>query len=589
VKKLASILAGLALSACALAELTKYKDWDKSPDAYFLTPPERAAWKNVATDEDAEKFIALYWAKRDPSPGTPQNEFRDEVGRKIAAADQQFKMSRYKRGADSIRGRLLIVLGTPSRAAQQPMGPTDAPAPQAEGGFQPGPAGSDTGAADESQMISLWTYDKEKLAPYGLGALQARVVIDQRRGLDSLQNSGEVEKAIAAVAEKSILNPNATVVAGAAGAAPASAAAAPAAPPAAGAPAAAAGGAKPPAGAPAAPAPGGAAAAGASAAPAGAAASAAAPPPAPVAALPAAAKSALAAVDPKASSEAAFWSGLFRTGSGDSFLALQFYLPADKPALASPTLQFGGVVTNDAGQEVGSYWEAATFADVAEGTRKDRVFDKSIVLPPGKYKGSFGLFTAEGQPPVAASTVSFQLPEKSTEFEVSPLLLSNGIIPLTKRPGPADPFVFGSDKPMKVEPKGDRHFSKGDSLWYFYAVANPVLPAPTGDAAAAKPRIMTRINVQLEGKDAFAPFTGPADLQEVSPGYFVTGSEIPLASFEPGYYSFLVKVRDLNSAAGTPANKGIDRQQDFVVLMPDGSMPVKKAAAPAPPKRKPGA
>ncbi|HEY4229615.1 MAG TPA: hypothetical protein VGO79_05560, partial [Thermoanaerobaculia bacterium] len=198
-------------------------------------------------------------------------------------------------------------------------------------------------------------------------------------------------------------------------------------------------------------------------------------------------------------------------------------------------------------------------------------------------------FASEGQPPVAASTVSFQLPEKSTDFEVSPLLLSNGIIPLTKRPGPTDPFVFGSDKPMRVEPKGDRHFSKGDSLWYFYAVANPKMPEATGDAAAAKPRIMTRINVQLEGKDAFAPFTGPADLQEVAPGYYVTGSEIPLASFEPGYYSFLVKVRDLNSAAGTPANKGIDRQQDFVVLMPDGSMPpAKKPAAPAaPPKKKP--
>ena len=573
-KKLASILAGLAISASALAQLTQYKDWDKSPDAYLLTPTERTEWKSVGSDADAEKFVATYWARRE---GGPLN--RLEVQRRIAAADQQFKMSRYKRGADSVRGRLLVVLGPPSRAAQQPLGPTDAPAPQQEGGFQPGPAGSDTGGAgDESQVISIWTYDKDKLAPFGLSTLQARVVLDQRRGMDSLQNSGEVEKAIGAVAQKSIVNPNATATALPPGAgAPPAAAAGAAAAPAAG--SAASGAAKPPAGAPAAP-----AAPGAAAAPAaGAAAAAAAPPAAPVAALPAAAKTALASVDAKAASDAAFWSGLFRSGSGDSFLALQFYLPADKPSLAAPTLHFGGVVTDDAGKEVGTYWEEATFAEVAEGTRKDRVVDKSIALPPGKYKGSFGLFAAEGQPPVAASTVSFQLPEKSTDFEVSPLLLSNGIIPLTKRPGPTDPFVFGSDKPMKVEPKGDRHFSKGDSLWYFYAVANAKMPEATGDAAAAKPRIMTRINVQLEGKDAFAPFTGPADLQEVAPGYYVTGSEIPLASFEPGYYSFLVRVRDLNAAAGTPANKGIDRQQDFVVLMPDGSMPpAKKAAAPAP-------
>ena len=578
-KKLASILAGLAISAGALAQLNQYKDWDKSPDAYLLTTAERTEWKSVTSDADAEKFVATYWARRE---GGPLN--RLEVQRRIAAADQQFKMARYKRGADSVRGRLLVVLGPPSRAAQQAMGPTDAPAPQQEGGFQPGPAGSDTGAADEGQSMSVWTYDKDKLSAFGLSTLQARVVLDQRRGMDSLQNSGEIEKAIAAVAQKSIVNPNATASSAPAGAgapaatAPGAAAGAAAAAPAAG---AAPGAAKPPSGAPAAPAPPGAAAA-APAAGAATSAAAAAPPAAPVAALPAAAKTALASVDAKAASDAAFWSGLFRSGSGDSFLALQFYLPADKPALAAPTLHFGGVVTDDSGKEVGTYWEDATFAEVAEGTRKDRVVDKSIALPPGKYKGSFGLFASEGQPPVAASTVSFQLPEKSTDFEVSPLLLSNGIIPLTKRPGPTDPFVFGSDKPMKVEPKGDRHFSKSDSLWYFYAVANPKMPEATGDAAAAKPRIMTRINVQLEGKDAFAPFTGPADLQEVAPGYFVTGSEIPLASFEPGYYSFLVKVRDLNAAAGTPANKGIDRQQDFVVLMPDGSMPAKKAAAPAP-------
>jgi hypothetical protein len=39
-------------------------------------------------------------------------------------------------------------------------------------------------------------------------------------------------------------------------------------------------------------------------------------------------------------------------------------------------------------------------------------------------------------------------------------------------------------------------------------------------------------------------------------------------------------VRDLNAARGSAANKGVDRKQDFVVLMPDGSLPPKKAAAP---------
>ena len=88
---------------------------------------------------------------------------------------------------------------------------------------------------------------------------------------------------------------------------------------------------------------------------------------------------------------------------------------------------------------------------------------------------------------------------------------------------------------------------------------------------------MTRINVQRDGQDAFAPFTGPAELVQTSPGVYSTGNEIPLASFEPGYYTFLINVRDLNAAKGTAANKGIDRREDFVVLMPDGSMPPKAA------------
>jgi len=64
VKKILLTLAGLAVAFSAMASLSKYKDWDKGPEAYFLTSAERADWKNVQTDEDAEKFIAVYYAKR---------------------------------------------------------------------------------------------------------------------------------------------------------------------------------------------------------------------------------------------------------------------------------------------------------------------------------------------------------------------------------------------------------------------------------------------------------------------------------------------------------------------------------------------
>jgi len=569
VKKLLFVLAGIVLAASALAEFTKNKDWDKSPEAYFLTPAERAEWKAIASDEDADKFIALYYARRGGEP------FKQEISRRIAAADQQFKLQRYKRGADSVRGHLLVVLGTPSRVSQSRA--QEGAVDDSAGVTAPG-IDTRAGASAATAISYTWTYAVDKFpAGSGIPELRASITVDPAQGRDTLGNTREVEKAMATIAEKSIVNPNATLTLAGAGAAAGAGKVAPAAP--------------------------------AAATGAGAAAAAPAAPAVPTMPLPAAVKSALESVAGKSTGEAGFWSGGFRSAAGDSFLAIQFYLAANKPAFATPApLKFGGIVTDESGKEVDSFWEDAVFSEVAEGTRKDRVFDRSVTLQPGSYKGVFGLFPAQGEPPVASASVNFKLDPRSTDFGVSPLILSNGLVPLTKRPGPVDPFVFGVEKPIKVEPKGDRTFSKTDSLWYFYGVENPGVPAPAPavDAAAApaatpaagaaaapaaeapKPRIMTRINVQRDGQDAFAPFTGPAELVQTSPGFFSTGSEIPLASFEPGYYAFMITVRDLNAARGSTANKGIERREDFVVLMPDGSMPPKAAAkppAPAKPKK----
>ncbi len=92
---------------------------------------------------------------------------------------------------------------------------------------------------------------------------------------------------------------------------------------------------------------------------------------------------------------------------------------------------------------------------------------------------------------------------------------------------------------------------------------------------------MTRIGVLRGGQPAFAPYTSPAELQPLGPNYYAAGSEIPLATFEPGYYTFVINVRDLNAAKGSATNKGVERKEDFIVLMPDGSMPPKTAAKPA--------
>jgi GWxTD domain-containing protein len=580
VKRALIAAVGLAFAAVSLAQLSKYKDWGKSAEAYFLTPAEKEAWSKVGTDEQAEKFIADYWARRDPNPATAANEFRDNVGRRIAAADEQFKM-RNKRGSETNRGRLLVTLGLPSRVSTER---AQDRAVDDSGGVTAPAIDTRAGSFDASPaVIMTWTYGKEKFDPaLGLNEVRVRISVDPQRGTDELMGAGPAEKAIAKIAEKSIVNPAGTAAAAPA-AAPATAAVAPAVPSAATGPATA----PPPPAAPASSAASAAAAAppAAPASPGGAAA----------AALPAAARSVLEALTPtpEKTGEGAFWAGDFRTITGDPFYALQFYVPNEK---ATQPLKFGGIVWNDAKQPVGSYWEDAALVDVKSGSRTDKAFDRSITLPAGSYRGSFGLFPAAGGPPVATSSAAFTVPAKSDQFGVSPLILSNALTPLTKRPGPTDPFVFGMEKPIKVEPKADRKFAKEDSLWYFYAVSNPT--APGGAAAAApapsttpgataavttepKPRIMTRISVLRDGKDAFQPLTSPAELQPLAPGYFASGSEIPLASFQPGYYTFGIQVRDLNAPKDSAALKGVERKEDFVVLNPDGSLPPRTAAKPA--------
>ncbi|MFY9550216.1 MAG: GWxTD domain-containing protein, partial [Thermoanaerobaculia bacterium] len=216
-KKILFALAGLAIAVSALAELTKYKDWDKSAEAYFLTPAERAEWKKVASDEEAEKFVALYYAKRGGEP------FKQEVARRIAAADQQFKSARYKRGSDSVRGRLLVTLGPPSRVSQQRQqeGAVD------DTGGVTAPAIDTRFLSDSSSAITYnWTWDKDRLPPAaGVSDVKASVTVDPRTGSEELRNGSQVEKVIATLAEKSIVNPNAT-----ASAAPATAPVAPSVP-----------------------------------------------------------------------------------------------------------------------------------------------------------------------------------------------------------------------------------------------------------------------------------------------------------------------------------------------------------------------
>jgi len=114
-----AVIVLLALGASAVAALSpKYADWPKGPEQWLMTRDDWRAWKNVKTDEEAEAFIALFWARRDPTPGTYLNEYRAEFEGRVEYADKNYKSERGKRGSLTEPGRVFVLLGSPKNAGR---------------------------------------------------------------------------------------------------------------------------------------------------------------------------------------------------------------------------------------------------------------------------------------------------------------------------------------------------------------------------------------------------------------------------------------------------------------------------------------
>lgn len=115
-----AIIVALLAATAAFAQVRplaqKYYDWYESPAKFLMTADENKQFHALTTDAEAERFIELFWAKRDPTPGTARNEFQEEFDRRVAAADKNFTDA-FGRGALSDRGKTLILLGPPYRVS----------------------------------------------------------------------------------------------------------------------------------------------------------------------------------------------------------------------------------------------------------------------------------------------------------------------------------------------------------------------------------------------------------------------------------------------------------------------------------------
>jgi GWxTD domain-containing protein len=478
-----AVLAMAFATSAATLLSPKYSEWGNGPVQHLMTKEEKKQWKAIQTDTDADAFVDLFWAKRDPTPDTPRNEFREAFDARVKFADDNFTNHR-TRGALTDRGKVLILLGGPEQASgsggatsTSSLGLTGKVVPEdSEGGISiPRPT------SNEARQV--WTYAHDKKPKYVKRPDFVLAFVEVGRDDWQLARTERVnpEAVLMEAVSGLIVSPNLTK-------APFSSTA-----------------------------------------------------PQRIHAkafrdlfLDTAYKEFKSANKPAVGPADLTW-GEFVSPTGEPFVSVQLYVPAGAEIKPGQKVTFFGVIENAAGEILEVHEDS--MAMNASGT--DAYVDKSFPIAPGSYTATFGL-AADGKVISARRTPLKIEAVDAASAGVSPLILSESVKPLDSAWGDMDPFTFGG---LKVVPKGDAQFTPKGDLWYFVEMRNPGV-TPEGapkvrvqvDIAGKTPKGPVMMNFPL-GDAETAKLKGTKDR-------YAVGLAIPLESFVPGDYTMKLKLID---------------------------------------------
>lgn len=97
-----------------------FRKWLAEDVKYIISNEERKAFVELNTDEERESFIENFWIRRDPTPDSMENEFREEHYRRIAYANERYASG--IPGWKSDRGRIYIAYGPADEVESHPSG-----------------------------------------------------------------------------------------------------------------------------------------------------------------------------------------------------------------------------------------------------------------------------------------------------------------------------------------------------------------------------------------------------------------------------------------------------------------------------------
>lgn len=478
-----------ASATSALAALSPAKaEWGKGPVQYFMTTEEKAAWAALQTDADADAFIELFWARRDPTPATRRNEFHEDFDARVKNADDQLTKGK-KRGSMTDPGRILILFGGPTKAVRTT--PTTNGQSNTRADMRNSEVGSAMSTATPVDMT--WTFEGDLAQKLFSSPHVEMKFHDQYNDGDFRLQMPPVDLTAAAkrIVNALITQPGLTKAPTfqATGAVPTSPAAAVVA------------GIK----------------------------------------TPALEAAIVEAKGGKGNNHGATLTyAELVSPAGEAFVPVIVYVPFSAGVAADAADTIFGAVEDASGTRVTTFEEPAKLT----ASRTDLFVDKTLTLPAGKYTAVVGL--AKGGQPVLVTTSALEVagPSKET-VGTSRLILSDNVYELGMAEPPKAPFAFGK---LKIVPKGNLTFKASDELNYFVEVNNPGIDTATN---MPKLQYKLDLTGGPEKTTISAPLTDAAALPLTGmpgPGHFAIISLIPLAevkpALKPGDYVLKMKIVD---------------------------------------------
>jgi GWxTD domain-containing protein len=111
-----TLAVGVALPAAFAQKMNKIdRDWLEQEVGALILKEERQVFESLGSDEERAVFKQIFWARRDPSPATPVNEFKDGYEQRLTVANREFKAPTQV-GAATDMGKIFLLLGAPNQS-----------------------------------------------------------------------------------------------------------------------------------------------------------------------------------------------------------------------------------------------------------------------------------------------------------------------------------------------------------------------------------------------------------------------------------------------------------------------------------------